>query len=97
MTAPYPATVALICPRCDESIPFAKFARWVNAYASGESWDETCPACGMTVMLRLECVGTEPQIPAAAYPPDHPLGWPTPLPHPKYAAADRRAQKENST
>ena len=90
----YRAHVALLCPRCDSGIPLAELASWANAYASGELWSETCPHCAMVVHLRLECVGTEPSIPAAAYPPDHPLGWPTTLPHPKYAAADRRAEKE---
>ena len=90
----YPARVALVCPRCEHGIPLTELASWVNAYASGEQWDETCPHCGMTVALHLECVGTTPALPASAYPQDHPLGWPTSLPHPKHAAADRRAARQ---
>lgn len=93
---PYLARVAMIRPRCDKGIPLAQLASWVNAYASGETWDETCPHCAMKVHLRLECIGTEPAIPASEYPADHPLGWPTTLPHPKYAAADRRQEKETT-
>ena len=90
----YPARVALVCPRCEGGIPLTELASWVNAYASGEQWDETCAHCGTTVALHLECVGTTPALPASAYPQDHPLGWPTSLPHPKHAAADRRAARQ---
>ena len=74
----YPARVALVCPRCEHGIPLTELASWVNAYASGEQWDETCAHCGTTVALHLECVGTTPALPASAYPQDHPLGWPEP-------------------